>query len=102
MRLFAETAIYKTIWSVQWVDWWESTMRTLVALCLFVLILVSCHDDRQQTSGPVNFVASKEREPYHRPSCRWAKKIDAANLETYSTRDEAQADGHRPCKVCKP
>ena len=48
------------------------------------------------------YVASAKREPFHKPSCEWAKKISPTNLETYKTRDEAIKAGHRPCKVCKP
>lgn len=77
-------------------------MRRIVVSCLLVLALLGCGDDRHRASGPVNYVASKEREPYHEPTCRWAQKIVAGNLETYTTKQEAEADGHRPCKVCKP
>ena len=48
------------------------------------------------------YVASTKREPFHKPSCEWAKKISRTNLESYKTRDEAIKAGHRPCKVCKP
>lgn len=48
------------------------------------------------------FVASSQREPFHRPGCRWARKIDGENLRTFGTREAAVAAGHRPCKVCKP
>lgn len=48
------------------------------------------------------YVASQLREPFHRPTCAWAKKINPENLVGYDTREQAEADGHRPCKVCKP
>jgi len=48
------------------------------------------------------YVASAKREPFHKPSCEWAKKISPTNLETYKSRDEATKASHRPCKVCKP
>ena len=48
------------------------------------------------------YLASVLREPFHRPDCRWAAKISEANLAGYTTRDDAIADGHRPCKVCRP
>lgn len=47
-------------------------------------------------------VASVGREPYHRPTCRWAAKIAEANLIGYDTPAQAEADGHHPCKVCTP
>ena len=48
------------------------------------------------------YVASSLRVPFHRPSCEWARKIDAANLQTFSSREEAIAAGHKPCKVRRP
>jgi hypothetical protein len=50
----------------------------------------------------VKFVASKSSDVFHKPDCRWVKNISAANLVTYSSRDEAIKDGKRPCKWCKP
>jgi nuclease (SNase domain protein) len=47
-------------------------------------------------------VASINKEPFHRISCRWAQKISPKNAVYYNTRQEAIQDGHRPCKVCKP
>ena len=49
-----------------------------------------------------NYVASRERAPFHTLSCRWAKKIAPENAVYYNTREEAIKDGHRPCTVCKP
>ena len=46
--------------------------------------------------------ASSQRKPFHRPSCEWAEKINAANLQIYDTREDAIAAGHRACKVCAP
>lgn len=48
------------------------------------------------------YVASVNKEPFHRVSCRWARKISPSNAVYYNTRQEAINDGHRPCKVCNP
>lgn len=48
------------------------------------------------------YVASINKEPFHRISCRWAQKISPKNAVYYETREEAIRDGHRPCRVCKP
>jgi methylphosphotriester-DNA--protein-cysteine methyltransferase len=48
------------------------------------------------------YVASANREPFHKPACEWAKKISAKNLEAFKSREEAVKAGHRPCKVCRP
>lgn len=49
-----------------------------------------------------SFVASKNSAVFHRPQCRWARKISERNLVGYKTRQEAIEAGKRPCKTCKP
>jgi len=48
------------------------------------------------------YLASVNREPFHRPTCKWAKKIHDRNLIGYMTPEDAIADNHRPCQVCRP
>jgi hypothetical protein len=54
------------------------------------------------TAAKYKYVASKNSKVFHKPDCRWAKRIKPANLVTYSSRAEAIEAGKRPCKVCKP
>ena len=49
-----------------------------------------------------SYVASKEGDKYHKPSCRLAKKIKAENKVTYGSEAEAKKDGKTPCGICKP
>jgi micrococcal nuclease len=48
------------------------------------------------------YVASKSSNVFHKPECRWAKKISAQNLVTYKSKEEAIKAGKRPCKTCNP
>ena len=48
------------------------------------------------------YVASTNSGVFHKPDCRWAKKISPANFAGYQSRDEAINDGKRPCKWCNP
>lgn len=48
------------------------------------------------------FCASAKGKSFHRASCEWAKKISAANLVTYKTREGAIAAGKKPCSTCMP
>ncbi len=48
------------------------------------------------------YVASASSSVFHKPDCRWAQNIAAANLATYKSRDEAIKSGKRPCKSCNP
>ena len=50
----------------------------------------------------VVYVASRNSNKYHYPSCVWAKKIKQSNLVTFKSKAEAQKAGYIPCKVCKP
>jgi len=54
------------------------------------------------TTATYKFVASKNSKVFHKPDCRWAKRIKPGNLVTYSTRNKAIEAGKRPCKFCKP
>ena len=66
-------------------------LSTLVVLLLAAAVLAA-----------PQYVASINKEPFHRVSCRWARKISPSNAVYYNTRQEAINDGHRPCKVCRP
>lgn len=82
-------------------------MKTLTNLALAAWLLVSVLGavtgcSRSADPATAAYVASAMREPFHRPYCKWAKKISANNLDAFGTRDAAIKAGHRPCKVCKP
>ena len=48
------------------------------------------------------YVGSKNSDKYHKPSCVWAKKIKLENLVCFSSKEEAEDKGYKPCSVCKP
>ncbi len=77
--------------------WILSPKQVMLSLAL-ILGGLSC----SKSSGSGKYVASASREPYHRLSCEWAKKISAGNAVYYESKQAAEADGHRPCKVCRP
>ncbi len=53
-------------------------------------------------AAETRFVASWQRKPFHRPDCKWARRIRRKNLQGVRTRGAAVKAGHRPCRVCKP
>ncbi len=55
-----------------------------------------------EPAAEYQYVASKNRPTFHKPDCRWAKKISPENLVGYKTRDDAINAGKKPCKQCKP
>ena len=48
------------------------------------------------------YVASKESDKYHYPSCRWTSSINDSNLAHFDSEDEAIASGYSSCGTCKP
>ncbi len=52
------------------------------------------------SNGP--FVGSSKSNKYHYPSCSAAKKIKPENLITFSSSEEARAQGYVPCGICHP
>ena len=56
----------------------------------------------KSTQAKYKYVASKNSKVFHKSSCSSAGRIKAANMTTYSSREEAINAGKRPCKRCKP
>ncbi len=46
------------------------------------------------------FVASKNSNKYHLPTCQWANKIKPENRICFSSVQEAQNRGYQPAKCC--
>lgn len=45
---------------------------------------------------------SRRSNAYHRATCRYVRQINPENLNSFSSRAEAEKGGYRACKVCKP
>jgi len=54
------------------------------------------------TEAKYQYLSSKYSKIFHKPDCRWAKRILPKNLAGYNSREEAVKAGKRPCKICKP
>jgi competence protein ComEC len=54
------------------------------------------------TSSDGTFVGSSKSNKYHYPNCSSAKKIKPANLVTFSSSEDARAQGYEPCGICHP
>jgi hypothetical protein len=48
------------------------------------------------------YVGSSDSDKYHKPTCRFAKKILAENLIEFTSKEDAEARGYSPCSVCNP
>ena len=48
------------------------------------------------------YIASKNSKVFHKTTCSWAENIAPKNRVGYSTLEQVEQDGKRPCKACKP
>ena len=46
------------------------------------------------------FVASKNSDKYHVPTCAMAAKITPENKVTFASKEEAEKAGNKPCQIC--
>jgi len=72
--------------------------KILVSIILLVVFFTIC----LSLGADFKYVGSKNSNKYHYPDCKWAKKINPANLVTFKSAKEAKEAGYVPCKVCKP
>lgn len=48
------------------------------------------------------YVGSIKSNVYHKPKCRYVKKIKSYNKIYFKTKAKARKRGYRACKVCRP
>jgi flagellar biosynthesis protein FlhF len=48
------------------------------------------------------FVANRSSDLYHRPHCKWVRKIKTENLMRFASAAEAEARHFIPCRNCSP
>lgn len=85
-------------------------MNKIARRWIVLLMLVALAPVGGCRSGPATGTAARQkpyqasslREPYHRADCRWAAEIDVRHRRGYDTPEQAEMDGHRPCRVCRP
>ena len=51
---------------------------------------------------PVMLVANRSSDLYHRPGCRWVRKIKPENLIRFAAPHEAESRHFMPCRNCNP
>ena len=58
--------------------------------------------DSPPVTNESGYTATKSSKVYHRSNCSHAKRMDVAKAVTFSSREDAEKTGRRPCKTCKP
>jgi flagellar biosynthesis protein FlhF len=64
-------------------------------------------DDRSAAAGgfdsaPARLVANRSSDLYHRPGCRWVRKIKPVNLIHFTASEEAESRHYIACRNCNP
>lgn len=57
-------------------------------------------EPKKEVSQEGQFVGSKNSTKYHLPSCRFAKNIKPQNQVWFSSLEEAESRGYKPCGTC--
>jgi hypothetical protein len=54
-----------------------------------------------QSTKDCTFLASKNSNKYHTPTCQWAKRIKSENLVCYKSVQDAENNGKQKCSCVK-
>lgn len=73
----------------------KAKFKTWALIALLLLLLAGC-------SQQDKYVGSINGNKYHSLDCEWAAKIKPENEVWFSSKEEAEAAGYVPCKVCRP
>ncbi|MCP4687820.1 MAG: hypothetical protein GY859_07200, partial [Desulfobacterales bacterium] len=49
-----------------------------------------------------NFVANRNSDIFHVPSCKWTRMIKDENIIKFEDVDAALNQNYKPCRYCKP
>ncbi|MBQ0097591.1 MAG: MBL fold metallo-hydrolase [Oscillospiraceae bacterium] len=58
------------------------------------------NETKTQTAD--NYIGNKNSKVFHTPDCSGAKTMSEKNKVTFSSREEAESEGYKPCKQCNP
>ncbi|MGO9370697.1 MAG: Ada metal-binding domain-containing protein [Syntrophobacteraceae bacterium] len=74
--------------------------KKLSLICLFLFLLAVPLLAAQNVGNETEYHGNVHSRVFHRPSCRY---FNCANCtKVFKTREDAIADGYRPCRVCNP
>ena len=59
-------------------------------------------DNFNSTASRERFIANRNSDVYHRPDCKWSKKIKPENSIDFSSTQEAESRNYLPCRSCNP
>lgn len=81
---------------------WGARLAVLVLGPCLALGLAVRSKGQDESAGPMPVVASKSSKTYHRPTCAAARRITPKNKVQYANPGAAEAQGLKPCNLCRP
>lgn len=68
------------------------------ALVILLIVFLSVRASKK----PILYIGNKATKTYHVRSCRTLSNVGQNNIIGFSTAEEAQRKGYKPCNICKP
>jgi len=81
---------------------WDTASTTQAASAIAPTYSTPTAATTTATASDGPFVGSAKSDKYHYPTCSAAKRIKSANLITFSSSEEARAQGYVQCGICHP
>ena len=58
--------------------------------------------EKKTNSKTAYYIVNESAKKFHKPACRWVKKMRASNKRKEKDRGALIKQGYSPCKVCNP
>jgi flagellar biosynthesis protein FlhF len=56
--------------------------------------------NKDVSSDAVHYVANRNSELFHHPTCKSVKRINAENITAFNSIEQAMDEGFKPCRAC--
>lgn len=89
---------FNQLWQGEKIDTYKYKDKTRMEKVPTQDVIKSFTQERKESI----YIGHKGTKKFHRPNCRFGKRISEKNRITFSSRKEAINQGYIPCKVCKP
>lgn len=89
---------FNQLWQGEKIDTYEYKDKTRMEKVPTQDVIKSFTQKRKESI----YIGHKGTKKFHRPNCRFGKKISEKNRVILNSRKEAINQGYIPCKVCRP
>ena len=89
---------FNQLWQGEKIDTYEYKDKTRMEKVPTQDVIKSFTQKRKESI----YIGHKGTKKFHRPNCRFGKKISERNRAIFNSRKEVINQGYVPCKVCRP